>query len=287
MEAEVMKKTQHTQPLVSVLMPVYNGSVFVAEAIDSILNQSYQNLELIIVDDKSTDDTVSILKKYQKKYPKKIKTVFLKKNQGSTYATNTAFKLSKGEFIAIMDSDDISHPKRLEKQVAFLSKKPDVIVVGGQAKVIDKTGSIVGEKTFPLTHAEIYRAYGQVHPIVHPSIMIRRSLLPTQRYLYQDKHGIHDDYFNLFRLLQYGKFANLPTYLVYYRMHGNNNSLKALKKSYWTILKIRIEAWLKLNYSFSIVPFTLMIVQTMIVLLLPETLLKKLYFSVKGIALNK
>lgn len=275
------------KPLVSVLMPVYNGSKFIEEAIESILNQSYRQFELIIADDASKDDTAKILKQYLRKYPKKIQVVTLKQNQGVAQATNAAFNLAKGKYLAIMDCDDIAHSNRLQKQVEFLENHPKVIVLGTQAKIINKKGQIVGEKNFPTTHEKIYSSYGLVHPMVHPSIMIRAKLVPNKGFLYQDKYGIHADYFNLFTFLKHGEFANLPEYLLFYRIHGNNNSLQKLKQSYWTILKIRIEAIFSLNYKFSVVPFFAMIVQSFIVLFLPESILKYLYYSVKKIAVIK
>lgn len=281
-----MKKNTK-KPLVSVLMPVYNGGKYIAEAIESILNQSYRQFELIIVNDASTDNTAKILKHYINKYPRKIQVINLEINLGVANATNSAFKLAKGKYLAIMDCDDIAHSNRLQKQVEFLEKNKKVIVLGTQAKIINKKGQIVGEKNFPTTHNKIYSSYGLVHPMVHPSIMIRSKLLPQKDFLYENKYGIHADYFNLFKFLKYGEFANLPEYLLFYRIHGKNNSLGKLKKSYWTILKIRIEALLKLNYKFSLIPFIAMIIQSIVVLMLPESIVKYLYFSVKKIAIDK
>ncbi len=281
-------KQQHTnKPLVSVLMPVYNSERFIAQAIVSILKQTYRHFELVIADDASTDKSWSIIREFQQKYPKRIKTIRLKKNDGSTKATNAAFKKSTGEFIAILDSDDIAQPKRLEKQVKYLLKHPEVIVLGTQAKVINAENEIIGEKVFPTTHEEIYSMYGTVHPMNHPSIMIRRSLLPSSSELYQEKYGINDDYYNLFRLISRGKFANLPEHLLLYRVHGNNNSLKRLKKCYWNIFKIRLTAITQFGYRMQILSFLAMIVQTITVLTLPEKALQILYFTVKDIKVSQ
>ncbi len=268
-------------PLVSVLMPVYNSKFFIKQAIESILTQTYANLELIIVDDHSTDGTWTIIRSLAKEN-KKIKAIRLKINSGTTVATNTAFMHASGEYIAIMDSDDISLHDRIRQQVAFLEEHPKTIVVGTQATVINQNGQIIGSKIFPTKHAEIYKQYGIVHPIVHPSIMIRRSLLPHTDILYLDKYDIHADYYNMFHLLQFGKFANLDKELLLYRIHGNNNSLKKLKRSYWQILKIRIEAIFSFNYRISPLAFILMLAQTTVALSTPEFLLKWMYLKVKG-----
>ncbi len=117
-------KNKNQNPLVSVIMPVYNAGNFLMEAIESILNQTYQNFEFIIVDDASTDNSWKIIQKYAKKYPKKIKAFQLKKtlNRGGDACANFALKKAKGKYIARMDADDIAHPKRLEKEVDFLEK---------------------------------------------------------------------------------------------------------------------------------------------------------------------
>ena len=144
------------KPLVSVIMPVYNGSLFVGEAIESILEQTYEPLELVIVDDASTDSTPEILRFYKNKFPKIITVVSLSKNHGDSAAANIAFKKVRGEFIARMDADDIAHPQKIELQVKYMKAHPEVIVLGTQADVINAENEIVGRKNFPLTHKKIY-----------------------------------------------------------------------------------------------------------------------------------
>ena len=156
-------KSKKQTPLVSVIMPVYNADGYLVEAIESILNQTYQNFELIIVDDASTDNTEQMISQFKKQNSKKIKAIRLKKNlnKGGDACANLAFQKAKGQFIARMDADDIAHPKRLEKQLKFLLKNPDIFMVGSQAWVINKKGEIIGEKKVPLTSKEIYQNYLQ------------------------------------------------------------------------------------------------------------------------------
>src|SRR5579859_558580 len=196
------KRTQK-QPLVSVIMPVYNAAGFLAAAIDSILKQTYENLELIIVDDASTDKSWKIIQKYTKRYPKKIHSHQTTKqtNAAGNGAMNYGFQFAKGEFIARMDADDIAHPKRIAKQVAYLLAHPDTIVLGTQAKVIDKKGKVIGQKIMPTSHNDIYRQYGIFHPMIHPSVMINRKLLPKQKGVYSMKFNVNDDYYTFFKLL--------------------------------------------------------------------------------------
>ena len=107
-----------TNPLVTVLMPVFNGEVFLKIAIDSILNQTFSNFELLIIDDFSTDDTLAILKSYN---DKRIKVIENEKNIGVTKSLNRGLKIARGKYIARMDADDVIHPDRLLAQSAFLS----------------------------------------------------------------------------------------------------------------------------------------------------------------------
>lgn len=269
-------------PLVSVIMPVYNGEKYLSAAIDSILGQTYKNLELIIVDDASEDNTTSIIKNYQKKFSGIIKGIFLKKNVGESAAANVGFRLSSGEFVARMDADDVSHLERIEKQVKFMQKHKEVVVLGTQGEVIDKNGTIVGNKRFPCDHDEIYRLYAIIHPMLHPSCMFRRILLPYKNKLWENTHEPNDDYFTLFKLLNYGKFANLGECLVCYRIHGGNKSLQDAKKKILNSIKIRLDAIKFLGYKPSFFAIVFNIFQFIALAIVPEKAIVPLYMTVRG-----
>lgn len=275
-------KSVNIQPLVSVIMPIHNGSKYMAEAIDSILNQTYKKFEFIIVNDNSTDSTLGILKNYKKRYPK-IRIISLNSQHGPFAAINLAMKYTKGEFIAPMDSDDISDPKRLEKEVQFLLDNKDVIVVGTHARIINGQGNVIGKKTFGINHKDIYRQFFEVHPIVHPSSMIRRNLLPRKNAIYYNKFGINDDYFTFFNFLTYGKFANIGEFLFDYRIHLKNNSLQGLKGKFLNTVKIRLIAVTKLGYKPTVSSLIKFSGQIILVPLLPESWLYTLFLMSKGI----
>lgn len=276
------------QPLVSVIMPVFNAGEFLAEAIESILGQTYKNFEFIIVDDKSTDNSRITIRQYQKKYPKLIKAFFLRKNINSAGngAVNAVLPKAKGLYIARMDADDISHPLRLEKQVKFLDENKDIVLAGTQALVINRNGQIIGKKIFPLRHEQIYKKYAVVHPIIHPSCMIRRSALEDKNRLYELKGGVNDDYFTFFKLLQKGKFANLPEALLKYRVHGKNVSLRKLKEKYSVISQIRKIAVRSFGYKISFKDKIVVAVQDLVISVLPENLLENFYFFTKGLKIK-
>lgn len=278
-----MRKNSLERPLVSVIIPVHNGCVYVKQAIESILSQSYQNFELIIIDDHSTDNTLEIIKQYGKLYSNKIKVIRVKKRLGAYGAANVAIRQAKGEFIAPMDSDDVSHPERLKEQIEFFLHNKETIVVGTQARIIDKEGIVIGKKIFPLTHEEIYKKFLEVFPIVHPSCMIRRSLLPKKNQLYKNKYGVNDDYYTFFTFFEYGKFYNLPECLFDYRIHSGNSSLQNIKQKFYNTVKIRLVALFKLHYRPTFISLMKFFGQIFMVTTLPESMLTRVYLLIKGV----
>lgn len=272
-------------PLVSVIMPVYNGSRFVEKAIQSILDQTYDHIEYIIVDDGSTDQTWNILQTFKKQFPQKIRIFRFKKNQGESFAANLAFSKSRGAYIARMDADDISHPTRIAKQVTFMQAHPNIIVLGAQAKVINQYGKTIGAKRSPIDHDTIYTFFGFINPMIHPSVMFRRNLLPKRSILYNTNRTFEttDDYHTYFELLKYGTFANLPETLVSYRLHGANKSLTNIKEKFWTDTKARLMAITRYNYQPSLLMFPAIFAQASLVLFLPEGILKEIFYHIRGL----
>ncbi|KKS40174.1 MAG: Glycosyl transferase family 2 [Candidatus Gottesmanbacteria bacterium GW2011_GWB1_43_11] len=273
------------KPLVSVIMPVHNAGGFLVEAIESILNQTYKNLELVIVDDASTDDSWTAIKGFQKRFPRKIKAYRIRKqaNFAGNGASNHGLKYTKGQFIARMDADDVAIPSRIEKQVNYLLKHPRTILVGTQAEVINANGETLGIKHVPQAHAEIYRQFGSIHPLIHPSTMIRRSLLPDRTKLYEDKYGVNDDYYTFFKFLSYGKFANLPEVLHKYRLHGKNASLTNLREKCLNTISIRLAAMRELGYRMPVSGYLHMGLQFLVAVILPEKILMQLYLTMRGL----
>lgn len=267
-------------------MPVYNAEKFVAEAIESILAQTYRDFELIIVDDASTDGSWNIVRKYKKRYPGRVRAVRMRRNIncGGDACANRAFRLARGEYIARMDADDIAHPDRLAKQVVYMRRHTDVILLGTQAYVIDAQGHITGEKTEPTTHEDIRAHYFVYHPMIHPSVMIRRSLLPKKHWLYRIKYNANNDLLTFFELLNYGKFANLGQKLLYYRIHGHNDSLTNPREKFFNTIKIRLHAWRYFGYTPSVSGVLTNIAQLGAVLVLPGSVIKKLYMLWRGVA---
>lgn len=211
----------NTEPLVSVVMGAYNCMEFVGHAIESILNQTYRNIEFIIIDDCSTDSTFDIIKGYAER-DARVKVVRNETNRGLGYSLNLGMSLAKGKFVARMDADDISKPHRLEEQVKFLNKNPEVACVGTSAERfgdISLTGRI-----FKVIHAK--KTIGEIRvwlligtPMFHPSVMFNKSIMEKLGMNYDPEFRRAQDYELWSRLAFSAPMANIDKPLHCYRYH--------------------------------------------------------------------
>lgn len=198
-------------PKVSVIMSVYNGEKYLREAVESILNQTFRDFEFIIINDGSTDKSGEILEEYAKK-DSRVRLSH-QENMGLTKSLNRAIRLAKGEYIARMDADDISLPQRLEKQVRFLNKNPEIVLVGTGYYEIDASGKIIGRKTPPSSLSELKKILVKYNPFFHASVVIRRKVLEKVG-LYDEKMIYAQDYDLWLRIGGKFKVANLPYILM-------------------------------------------------------------------------
>ena len=157
-------------PRITVIMPVYNCELYIKEAIDSILNQTFADFDFLIIDDASTDKTVSIIKEYK---DSRIQLIEKTVNTGYTISLNYGLKVAKGEYIARMDGDDISLPNRFEKQIAFLDSNPDVVLCGSNFGIIGTEKLII----LPEDNEAIKLGLLKGNCIAHPSVMFRHSVI--------------------------------------------------------------------------------------------------------------
>ena len=194
-------------------MPVYNGEKFIRETIDSVLNQTFKNFEFIIVDDGSTDSTQQIISSYD---DKRIIPLTLTRNQGVSNARNAGADLSKGEFIAFCDADDLYEPGRLQTQLDFLTSNPAVDVCGSYFMVFENSQETLIKH--PLTDQEIKEHFFTANCIGQPSVMGKSSVF--RRYKYNPDLQASEDY-ELWARMAIGGivFANVPFPLVKYRLH--------------------------------------------------------------------
>lgn len=276
-----MKKQTNDNPFVSVVMPVYKAGDFLVDSIESILKQTYKNFEFIIVDDGSTDNSWKIIKKYSKK-DRRIKTFRNKENLGIARSINKAIKKAQGQFIARMDADDIALPNRLEKQVKFLLDNPDFAVLGSQMFEINDKNIITSVRKVPLTNDNIKQNLIITQTIQNPTLMINKKNIPEGSLVYDPKFSPVDDLDMFFRLIPYTKFANLPDYLMIYRKHDNNSSLKDIKNTFFLTLKVRIKALLEYGYKTNFINLLINLFQAFIIFTLPQNIIYKIFQVFKG-----
>lgn len=204
-----------SNPRVSVVMSVYNGGAYLAEAIESILSQTYINFEFIIVNDGSTDDSYALLKKYQEKDKRII--LISRENKGLIFSLNEGISLAKGEYIARMDADDVSLPERFEEQVKILDKKQDVVVCGSWRTDIRPPLNERITKYF-INDREIKAHLVMSSCFAHPAVMIRKRVLFANNIRYDPRFKSVEDYHLWTQLARLGKFYNIPKPLLKYRI---------------------------------------------------------------------
>lgn len=214
---------QAQPPFLSVILPVYNGEKYLADAIDSVLVQTYINFELIIINDASTDGSLKILESYLKRDPR-IR-VITRANRGLPATLNEAVDNSQGKYIVRMDQDDICHPDRFLIQMEFLLNHSDVVAVGSAAIYIDQDGRMICTY-FPDTEDEVLRKKFPESPFVHPSVMFsKEAFYNSGKYTEKMRWGGED--VTLFeRMSRIGKLHNLNVPLIYYRLMPGSMSRK-------------------------------------------------------------
>lgn len=211
---------------VSVIMSVYNSEDYLSDCIRSVLNQTYNNMEFIIIDDASTDESYNIIEKYAE-IDKRIKVIRNTVNKGLTYNLNRAIEMSQGEYIARMDSDDISLPRRFEKQVSFLDKNSDVDICGSWVYLVDSETKLKFNAKRPCSDQQIKEQMIFGNPMTHPSVMMRKCVF--EKVKYDETFRTMQDY-KLWTDLSDKKFHNIPEYLLLYRINEQGITKTERKK---------------------------------------------------------
>lgn len=214
--------------LISIIMPTYNVEKYVGQAIESILNQTYKEFELIIIDDGSTDNTFSILKNYSKK-DKRIRIFKNSQNLRIVKTLNKGLKLATGNYIARMDGDDISLPTRLEIEKKYLDDNQNVDIVSSQMYGIDESGKIINKKKYPVTKKYIEKSMKFLPSLAHIWLARKEAYIKLREYR---NIPYAEDYDLLLRGMKLGlTYVNLPDYLYEVRIRsGNTNSSNGLRQ---------------------------------------------------------
>lgn len=216
--------------LVSVIMPAYNCEKYIADAIESVLDQTYLNFELIVIDDDSKDRTFEIIKKYSNKDPR-VKVFKNKKNSGVSATRNRGISLAEGQWIAFLDSDDMWEPSKLEKQLEVAEEISAEFLFTGSSYINEEGEPFKG--IFEIPERVSYKELRNQNVISCSSVLIKKKFFDNIK---MEKDEIHEDYAAWLRILKLGVTAygiNEP--LLIYRISRNSksgNKLKSVKMTY-------------------------------------------------------
>jgi glycosyltransferase involved in cell wall biosynthesis len=218
-------------PLVTVIMPVYQAEAHITPSLNSIVKQSYSNLEIYLIDDASTDQTLNLVAQVN---DSRIRIIKKEKNTGYTDSLNMGMKLANGKYIARMDADDVAHPERIAKQVAYMEANLECVVCGCNVKLIPNQRI----HKYPSTNNEILEELFFTNAFAHPSVMLRKSIIDRYQIQYDKTYEPTEDYELWSRLAQLGTLHNLNEILLDYRIH--ENQISAYKRTLQETNKHRV-----------------------------------------------
>jgi len=228
------------QPLVSIILPTYNREGYTKRAIRSALSQTYKNIELIIIDDDSTDETPKIISELSRK-DSRIIILRNETNLGFVKSLNIGIRRSQGKYIARLDDDDIwLDQKKLEKQVEFLEKNPDYVLVGGGMIKIDEKDKEIARYLFPEKDNDIRKSILIDNPFTHSTVVFRKDVFEqTGGYKYEEEFGFFADRALWLKLGKFGKFYNFPDYFTYYLEPQDKRSDCKIRRRLKANIKLR------------------------------------------------
>ena len=221
-----------TQPLVSVIIPAYNAEDYINESIQSMLDQSYVNIEIIIINDASTDNTKNIIETYN---DNRITLINNPNNLGCAASLNVGINASTGKYIARMDSDDISLPNRIHTQVTLLEKHEEIAGCGTWIKTFGQQAEIwkYPVKSNRLKCELLFRC-----ELAHPTTMYRRDILNKYQIRYNDKIKYVEDYDFWRQIIEHEKLCNISEPLLLYRIHDSNISRSNITEKNMSLMNI-------------------------------------------------
>ncbi len=234
-----MKKA-NTKALVSVILPVYKSEQYLVACLDSLINQSYSNLEIVAVVDYLGDDSLKILKQYRK-MDKRVRVYNNLQRYGLASTLNRAVGLAKGDFLAFMDSTGVADKTRLSKQVRFLEDNPKIASVGSQIATISDTNRRISESEFPLAHEEVFKHIINGESFKFESAMVAKTRIPKDVIKFSKDMPYPFLFSDVFlKIGQYGELANLPEALIKIRDSKKTKSLRLDKKI--SFVKLLVES---------------------------------------------
>lgn len=211
----------NNNPMISVVLPVYNAQNTIKESIDSIITQSYTNWEMILINDGSSDSTMDIVKSYK---DERIKVYNNEGNKGLIYTLNRGVELATGKYIARMDSDDIALPLRFEKQIEYMESNPKCIICGTFARTFSNDNKKSRILKFEVSNTKIKHSLICACCFAHPTVMIRTSVFQNTSIRYDENYPYAEDHKLWIDLMHLGEYHNIPEVLLRYRVSGTQMS---------------------------------------------------------------
>lgn len=217
------KRDKTMKPLVSIIMPSYNCEKFIGEAIESVLQQTYDNWELIIVEDASEDNSLELIHTY---HDKRIKLFYNSSNKGIAESTNIGIEKSKGKYIALLDDDDIAEKERLSLQVEYLEEHSEIDILGGRTIFIDEEGKVIDYSNAPRNNPKYIKAMLLFNCLdfLNGTAMIRKKLIEENHLSYREKcFGMQDFRFYI-ESSKVGNISSINRFLLRHRLHQMNET---------------------------------------------------------------
>lgn len=257
-------------PMISVIMSVYNEEQHVSQAIESILNQTFNDFEFIIVNDGSVDKTYEIIKRHAEK-DKRIRIMNHKKREGLANSLNDGIKIAQGKYIARMDADDISLPERLQKQVEFMERNPQTGAIGSCYQEVDESGNVLPRKQNPRSWKDIKKALFFYNPISHPTVMVRKEVLKKVG-SYDETFPTSQDYELFSRIAQFSELRNHDEVLLIRRFPKKVSGRKMRRQ---TIDSLRIQIKMLKRGSYPL-HYTVFLFKNLIAFMIPVFIREKI-----------
>ena len=260
----MVQTAKNKRPLISVIMPVLNAEATIAEAVKSILQQTYPDLELILIMDGSSDKSIDIIRSFR---DKRIKIISLKYHRGISIALNTGIQHAQGTYIARMDGDDIAYPERLASQIRYMQTHKDCVVLGSRVITIDAQGK------------QIRSPQREKKQLIHSTVLIRKKMFKLYG-MYDSNLDGAEDYDLWLRFAHKGSIYILPEVLLKYRRTKNAVSYQNVSRVYRALLKAKLKAVLEYGYPWW---FLISAIKPAIIFLLPNSIKQKIYDYYYGI----
>lgn len=267
-------------PVVSILIPVYNGEKYINKTIEALVNQTYKNIEIIICDDCSLDKTRDILKEWASK-DSRIRVYYNKENLKISKNRNRLLSLARGEFIAWNDADDISELNRIELQMNYLKANPKVGIVGAWIKFVNVNDELIELRKYEEEDKLLRKQIFISSPVSQGVAMIRKSVLEQAGNFDTTLQQAEDLDLNL-RIGMNSEFANLQQPLIKVLVHEDSISNSKIKQNIKDTLKVRLKAMKTYGYKPRFVDY-MAFIATSIALLLPVSIIYPIFYNLRNI----